>query len=130
MIQKLNAFLIKIGILSATLILIAYFLFQGPLEQYYLPVFPWLLAFFVLVTSTVHFFHLKANDSNGGKFARMAIAINGIKIFLHLIFILIYVFVNRDSAVPFLFGFFALYVIFNIFEVIVYQLVLRKIKKA
>lgn len=124
--QKFNAFLLKIAILTASILVIAYFLFTELLSAYYLPVFPWLLAFFVTVTSLVHFFHLKSQESVGAKFARFAIAINGIKIGLYLIFILAYVFLKRDTAVPFLFGFFVLYLIFNLFEVVIYQMVLRK----
>lgn len=124
--QKFNAFLLKIAILTGSILLVSYFLFTGLLSAYYLPVFPWLLVFFVAVTTLVHFFHLKSQESVGAKFARFAIAINGIKIGLYLIFILTYVFLKRDTAVPFLFGFFVLYLIFNLFEVIIYQMVLRK----
>lgn len=124
--QKFNAFLLKIAILTGSILFIAYFLFTGLLKAYYIPIFPWLLVFFVAVTTLVHFFHIKSQESVGAKFARFAIAINGIKIGLYLIFILTYVFLKRDTAVPFLFGFFVLYLIFNLFEVIIYQMVLRK----
>lgn len=122
--KKFNSFLVKIAVLTVVIIGISYFLFTDILKDYYLPVFPWLLGFFVVVTSLVHYFHLKAQDSTGSVFARYAIGINGAKIFLYLIFILIQIFLFRDTAVIFLFGFFICYVIFNVFEVALYQKVM------
>lgn len=123
--KKFTSFLYKIALLTLLIAGVSFFLFNGFLKDYYLPVFPWLLGFFVVVTSLVHFFHLKAQDSRDNVFARYAIGINGAKVFLYLIFILIQVFLYRDTAVIFLFGFFVCYILFNVFEVIIYQQVMR-----
>jgi hypothetical protein len=127
--KKFISFLYKLGILTFVLAAISYFLFSSYLADYYLPVFPWLLGFFVLVTALVHFFHLKAQQSTASVFARYAIGINGAKVFLYLIFILIQIFLFRDTAVIFLFGFFVCYLVFNVFEVALYQKVMREKKR-
>lgn len=124
--KKFTSFLYKLILLSLLIAGVSFFLFSGFLKDYYLPVFPWLLGFFVVVTALVHYFHLKAQDSKDSVFARYAIGINGAKVFLYLIFILIEVFLFRDTAVIFLFGFFVCYLIFNVFEVIIYQQVMRE----
>lgn len=113
-------------ILTAAIVALAYVLFNQFYPQYYLPVFPWLLAFYFVTTSMVHYYHLKARDGDSKAFPRIAMAINGIKILLYLVFILAYIFTQRDTAVPFLIAFFALYLLFNIYEVIIYQKSNRK----
>ncbi len=118
---KFKSFLSGMLILTAVIILGAYLLFTQFIPQYYLPIFPWLLLFYVVSTTLVHYFHLKARFGDSKRFPRYAMAINGMKIFAYLIFIVVYIFTQRDTAVPFLIGFFGLYMLFNIYEVMVYQ---------
>ncbi|MCF8372442.1 MAG: hypothetical protein K9H64_12510 [Bacteroidales bacterium] len=85
-------------------------------EAYYLPVFPWLLLFFFLVNVGAHYFRAKSAEGKPTSFPRHLMAINGAKIFLYLIFMIIYIFLYREDARNFLIGFIILYFIFFVFE--------------
>jgi L-asparagine transporter-like permease len=115
-----SRFVIGLMILVLVIVLAGSYLFQSLLSAYYLPVFPWLLGFFVVVSLVVHFFHLKAQEGDSKKFPRYSMAVNGIKIFLYLIVVVGYIFLRRESAVPFLFGFFALYLLFSVYETMMF----------
>ena len=116
--KKFTQFFLGLVIITAVIVALAYWLFTGALAQYYIPVYPWLLAFYVLISAAVHFFHLKAKDANSKKYPRYSIAVNGGKIFLYMLFIVVYVFLERATAVPFLFGFFILYMIYSGYETV------------
>jgi hypothetical protein len=118
--KRFSHFLLGLIILSLIIGAIAYWLFTSLLADYYLPVFPWMLGLFFVVSLVVHFFHLKAQEAEAKKFPRYSMAVNGLKIFLYMMVVIAYVFLQRDTAVPFLFGFFALYVVFSVYETVLF----------
>ena len=106
-----------LGLVVLTLVIFAIgaYLARNYLEAYYIPVFPWLLLFFLVVNAGTHFFRLRATELEPTKFPRYLMAINGFKIFTYLILITIYVFIFRENARNFLIGFIILYFIFFCF---------------
>ena len=109
-VLKLFIFTILIGLIGAVLFL-AFF------KNYYLPVFPWLLIFFFLITFLAHIFFLIVTKRNISRFASMFMLFSMLKMLVYIIFIVIYLLINRDNTIPFLITFFSGYLLFSIFEV-------------
>ncbi|MEA3443638.1 MAG: hypothetical protein U9R19_02805 [Bacteroidota bacterium] len=108
--------LIGLVIVSVVVFAIGAYLAKSIFPTYYLPVFPYLLLFFFLVNAGAHYFRMKANEGKPSSFPRKLMAINGIKIFVYLIFIAIYLFLQKENARNFLLGFLMLYFVYFIFE--------------
>ena len=109
-VLKLFIFTILIGLIGAVLFLTFF-------KNYYLPVFPWLLIFFFLITFLAHIFLLIVTKRNISRFASMFMLFSMLKMLVYIIFIVIYLLINRDNTIPFLITFFSGYLLFSIFEV-------------
>jgi len=121
-------FLYKLAILTIIVILIAVLTFKFLFEKYYLGIFPFVLLFFVATTIIVHYRLVRANRYGPGKFTRAFLTYTGVKMLLNLIFILVYVLVDKVNAIPFVVGFLILYIIFTVFEIVTILKHLRKSK--
>lgn len=111
-----NNFLKKILILTGITALVmvsAWFFIPGYLS----PALPFLMAFF-LAGSIVSFkiLYKKANEPQ--KFVTGFLAHSIIRLMLYLIVIVSYAILYREDAIKFIIGFFILYLIFTVFEVI------------
>jgi len=89
-------------------------------------VWPFILGFFFAISMLVHRFLLKKSADNQGKFINAFMLSTTIKLVLYLSIILIYVLLNRDDAIGFIFTFFAYYLIFTSFEIYSVLKFLRK----
>jgi len=87
---------------------------------------PLILAFFFAISLLVHRFLLKRSSEAQGRFINGFMMTTSIKLLLYLFIILIYVLLNRDDAVGFIFTFFAYYLAFTIFEIRSILIFLRK----
>jgi len=96
--------------------LVLFLVFFFALPQFYLNIFPWLILFFLASNSIVHYVLTKAGKQKITKFSTFFMASTTAKLFLNLIFIVLYVVLNKDDAVVFLIVFFILYVFFTFFE--------------
>ena len=112
----LKKYIIRLLLFSVILSAAAYILFEFVLGQYYLPVFPFLILFFTLVSISIHYLLLKASNFRIAKFSTFFMGSTSVKLFLYIIFLVIYVLVDKSNAVPFLLTFLALYFLFTIFE--------------
>ena len=108
-ISRLLIFAISIGI-------IFFVVFKYLLAQYYLPVFPFLIIFFTIISILIHYILLKASNFRIAKFSTFFMGSTTAKLFIYVIFLVIYVLVDKLNAVPFLLTFFVLYFLFTIFE--------------
>jgi len=96
--------------------LVLFLVFFFALPQFYLNIFPWLILFFLASNSIVHYVLTKAGKQKITRFSTFFMASTTAKLFLNLIFIVLYVVLNKDDAVVFLIVFFILYVFFTFFE--------------
>lgn len=87
---------------------------------------PFILGFFFAISMLVHRFLLKKAGGHQGKFINAFMLSTTIKLLLYLTIILIYVLINRDDAIGFIFTFFAYYLIFTSFEIYSILKFLRK----
>lgn len=112
----LKKYIIRLLIFSVILSAISYGLFEFVMEQYYLAVFPYLFVFFMVISILVHFILLKASNFRIAKFSTFFMGSISVKLFLYIIFLIIYILIDKANAVPFLLTFLVLYFIFTVFE--------------
>ena len=112
----LKKYITRLLIFSTILSTISFGLFSFVLPQYYLPIFPYLITFFISVSILVHVILLKASNFRIAKFSTFYMGSTTAKLFLYIIFLIIYVLVDKENAVPFLLTFFILYFLYTIFE--------------
>jgi len=117
--ESLKSILIKLSVFSTIIIIIGASLFSTVFAQYYLPVFPFLLALFIIITAVIHIMLIKIKKNEMAKFARYFMLALTIKIFVFLIFLVSYVFLDKENAVSFLITFLVLFIVFLFYEVIV-----------
>lgn len=113
----MKKFIIKIAIISAALTIIGWLVFTQLIPQFYLPVLPFLLLFFIIVTIVVHAFQLQQAKKNMAKFARNNMLITFFKLFFYLTVAIAYVAFDTKNAMIFVVCFMLLYLIFTVFEV-------------
>ena len=86
-----------------------------------------IIPFVMLVTAIIHYVLLKASVSNPRTFIGKFVAFSGLKMFIFLIAILIYVFAVKNEVVIFMLGFLTTYFIFLVFEI---SAILKFLKKS
>jgi hypothetical protein len=119
-------FLRSISIFSTILIVIAIILFRQFIPQYYLNIFPFLFLLFYVVNTG--FSYLMENTAKRRNMVVIRAFLLGwtLKFFVYVIFLLIYVLLNRKGAINFLIQFTSLYIAFSIFEI---SYLIRNFKK-
>ncbi len=112
----LKNFIIRILSFSLIIAAIALAVFRFFIPQFYLPVFPFLMLFFVVVTIGIHTILTRAGKRPIRQFSTFYMGSVTAKLFIYLIFLVTYVLTNKENAIPFILTFFILYVLFTFFE--------------
>jgi hypothetical protein len=76
-----------------------------------------ILLYFLIVTAAFHYGLLKSTKGKPKSFIQFFMAATGLRLFLHIIVILIYCLLNKQAAFPFVIAFFSCYLLFTIFEI-------------
>lgn len=113
----MKKFLIKTAILSVILAFAGWLIFTRFIPQYYIPVLPFLLLLFVVVSIAVHALQLQQAKKNLAKFARNNMLITFFKLMFYLIFAVTYFAIDTENAKVFGICFMLLYLVFSVFEV-------------
>ena len=113
----LKRFIVKTLGLSVVIILISWFIFSLFIPKYYLPVFPFTLAYFLIVSIAVHAYQLKLAKTNMAKFTQSTMLVTFFKLVIYSIFAVVYIANNSENALPFVIALFFLYLIFSFVEV-------------
>ena len=100
-------------ILAAAGYIVYYFL-----PEFYTPVFPFLLLFFLSVSLIVHYLLIKAIQKRPAKFINQFMLTTFLKLLFYIIVLVIYSLINRDDAVIFIVTYFLLYLFFTVFEMV------------
>jgi len=110
-------FLQSISVFSISLLAISILLFTLVIPQYYLSIFPFLFLLFYIVNSGFSYLMEISAKRRNMVVIRSFLLGWTIKFFVYVIFLIIYVLLNRAKAVNFLMQFTALYIAFSIFEI-------------
>lgn len=115
-IRKFSFLIIVFSVIIAGLSLI----FQWLFPQYATPALPFIVLFFFIITLLTLYIVLRNNDGQEGKrFVSAYMLSRTIKILSCLLFLILYMFLNREDAVKFAIAFMVIYFLFAIFEVFV-----------
>ena len=88
-------------------------------EKYFAPQIWMILVYFLVVTALLQLVLMRSGKDDGKKFVRTFMAGTTIKLFFHIIAILIFALTNREQAIPIIFTFFCCYLSYTVFEVTV-----------
>ncbi len=87
-------------------------------SAWFSPSLPFLFVFY-FACNLISFMALsKSLQKKFSRFVSVFMLTTGIKLFLFLSIMIIYAFINKKDAVPFLLNFFILYLVYTVFEVI------------
>jgi phosphotransferase system glucose/maltose/N-acetylglucosamine-specific IIC component len=113
----MKAFLIKSTILTIIIFVLGTILYSTVLKPYFIPVLPFAVLFFLLITNLVHAYLLKIAGKAGSRFTSQYMAVSFIKMFFYLAVAIVFVVLNHEQAKPFLLNFLVLYVVYTFLEV-------------
>lgn len=114
----MKQYLLKIFSFAIFLLITGWAVFTYVLPQYYLPVFPFVLLFFVLFSVAIHAWQMHLSKSPMGKFTRSNMILTFLKLLFYSAFVIVYIANDRENAKVFTIVFMILYLVFNAFEVI------------
>lgn len=114
----MKQYLLKIFSLAIFLLITGWVIFTSVLPQYYLPVFPFVLLFFVLFSIAIHAWQTHLSKSPMGKFTRSNMILTFLKLVFYSAFVIVYIANDRENAKVFTIVFMILYLVFTAFEVI------------
>jgi hypothetical protein len=89
--------------------------------------YPYLLLLIYLLTLLIIYLLIRSMEKKPNRFVNAFMLMNFGKLFLYVIIIFIYAWLNREDAVAFIITFFAFYLIFTAYEIV---FLLRLSKKA
>lgn len=113
----MKSFITKVLIAGATLALIGWLVFTLFLPEYFLPVLPYTLLLFVMVTIVVHAWQLNLAKKDLAKFARFGMLITFLKLVIYTIFAVVYIANNTENVITFVIVLMVLYIVFTFLEV-------------
>ena len=118
MFESQRRFIFTLLFIALVITTLGYCLFLFFIPQYYFPHFPVIPAFLLVVTFTVHIYLIKSSENNPRKFTSKYLGAMGLKMFIYLVFLVVFLFIDNAHAVPFLVSFLVTYAAFTLYEVI------------
>ncbi|NOR75023.1 MAG: hypothetical protein GQ525_07670 [Draconibacterium sp.] len=113
----MKQFNVKLLFVTVAIALLGWLTFSLFLPQYYLPVLPFLLLFFYIVTISIHAYQLKLAKKDIGKFARSNMLITFFKLILYSVVTVVYIAIDSENAIVFVICMMLLYLVFTFVEV-------------
>ena len=87
--------------------------------KYFVPQVWLILVYFMLISVVFHLILLRKQKDDPKKYIRAFMAGTTIRLFIHIIVLLIMALTFRDKAIPLIITFFSCYLLFTVFEVTV-----------
>ncbi len=109
--RKLSLFTLLISALSA----LVFWLIP---TKYQSPAFPFLLLFFYLSSLGIYSVLAKSIRRRPAVFSNNFMLLTVLKLFILMVSLGLYIYFNRQDAIPFVISFFILYIGFTVFEVV------------
>jgi len=113
----MKQFIFKILTVSVALALIGWVVFSFFFKEYYLPVLPFMLLFFIIVTISVHAWQLRMAKKDIAKFTRSNMLLTFVKLVIYSVFAVVYIAFESENALVFVICLFVIYLVFSIIEV-------------
>jgi len=109
-IKGLTLYTLLIFILGAILFLTVF-------KNYFLAILPFVLLFYYISTLVLHKFMLQISQKDISRFSFKFMMLSLIKMFIYIIFGVLYIVIDEENAVIFLIVYLILYVAYAIYEV-------------
>ncbi|MFO7924618.1 MAG: hypothetical protein R6U58_13100 [Bacteroidales bacterium] len=119
-------FFYSLILFSAVLFMAGYLLFSTLLSDYFLPVFYFLVFYFMVLTFAGRLVVMKSNPGKPEGFNTRYFLVRWAKVFLHLVFIIVYLLNARDNILPFVLTFMTGYILFSVFDIYTLGFYLKK----
>jgi len=111
----MKQYIIRLSVFSIIMAILSFLVIYYFFSEYELQIVPYIFFYFVGITYSMQKLLYK-NLHKNNVFVRLFMGIVGAKLLLSLTFIAIYLFFNRENALPFLILFLAYYLSFSAFE--------------
>ncbi|MCX6242543.1 MAG: hypothetical protein NTX43_12115 [Bacteroidetes bacterium] len=106
--------LLLITLAAGVLALVLFFVLPG---TWFSPSVPFLFAFYYACSLLSFIMLSRSLQTKFSRFVSVFMLTTAVKLFLYISIMIIYAFINKKDAVPFLLNFFILYIVYTIFEV-------------
>ena len=113
----MKRFLTRTSLLGVVFLIIGYLVYYQLFTGLHFPFFPVILFFFFFITNLVHYYLLGIADKNMARFTARFMGMNFVKMFIYLVFAIVFVLFRRNQATIFLVNFLIIYIAFSILEV-------------
>ena len=110
-------FILKIVVLTLFISGIATLLFSSVLKPYQLKAFPYQILLLAFATTVAHLLVVRASKLNTLKFSNAFMISVTLKLFIYILFMLIYLWIDHSQVIIFAVSFLILYLIYTLFEV-------------
>jgi hypothetical protein len=114
----LKKFSLLLLALTAVITLAGFFIMKYLFSDYYFNGFLLMPLLIFIITLSVHRYLVITSRKDNKKFTYKFMGATGLKMFIYLVLIVIYLLIDRERAVPFLISFLILYVLYSVFEVL------------
>ena len=114
----MRQFAVKLFGITIAIALLGWLAFSLFFAEYYLPVLPFLLLFFFVVTLLIHAYQLHLSKKDIGKFARSNMLITFFKLIIFSVVAVVYIAIDSENALVFVICLMLLYLVFTFVEVV------------
>ncbi len=112
-----SKFLKGLSIFTLVILGVGAILFLTIFKKHFLNIFPFVLLFYYVSTLLLHRYMLKITRKDVSSFSFKFMMLSFLKMFIYIIFGVLYIVINEESAVVFLIVYLILYVAYAVFEV-------------
>jgi len=115
--MKYSSYIYRLAALSGVLIILIVLLGTKLLSEFYLPIHPYMVGFFAIVTGLEHWYLMKSLKNQANRFSNVFMAASALKLLALLVVTVIYLIIDKSKVLPFVVVLFSLYAVFTGFEV-------------
>ena len=115
--SNLSKFFIGLTKFTLAILVIGAILFFTVFEQYFLFVFPFVLFFYYVSTLIFHKYMLRITRNDVSRFSFKFMMLSFLKMFVYIVFGVLYIIFYDDNAIIFLVVYLLLYVTYSVYEV-------------
>lgn len=116
--KSIKKYILNLGIISGVLLVLSVLMYLTILKPWFNYIFPFVILYFFLLSSLQYYKLINSVKNNPRVFNTNYMAWFGIKLFLHLSFIIVYVLLNRSQALSFVLFFGFCYVVYTAYDVV------------
>ena len=114
----IKKFTLLLFALTVAVTIIGFLVMKYFVSEYYFTGLLFMPLLIFVITLGVHWYLVIASREDNRKFTYKFMGATGLKMFIYLGLIVIYLLLDREHAVPFLICFLVLYVLYSLFEVL------------